>query len=72
MSREKRRSRTSYCGWHAQGGTYILRGTPEQLVHRYESLAAQARNEKDNMNEQMYLQYADHWRRVATHEVVED
>jgi hypothetical protein len=58
MSREKRRSRTSYCG------TYILRGTPEQLVHRYESLAAQARNEKDNMNEQMYLQYADHWRRV--------
>lgn len=44
-------------------GEIILKGFPHQIAEKYEKLAAEARNAKDHVLEQTYLQHAEHFRR---------
>jgi hypothetical protein len=52
----RRRVLTSNCG------EVTLRGTPHQLVEKYEALASE--NNNDETQRQQYLQHAEHYTRM--------
>jgi len=45
-------------------GEHVIRGTAEQIAHRYEQLAADARAMKDDVSAQRFMQPADHYKRI--------
>jgi len=50
----------------SQESTYegvVIRGTPHQIVAKYEAKADNAQSRGDHHTAQIYLQYAEHWRK---------
>ena len=54
----KGKTYTSRCG------EQVLRGIPEALIGKYVALARDARSDKDRVQEQVFLQQAEHYERI--------
>ena len=48
----------------SQTNEHIVRGTAKQVAERYETLAREANAKDDKLNEQVFLQQAEHYRKV--------
>ena len=49
----------------SQCGSLVVKGTPEQIVTKYEGLAYDAMRSEDLQQAHILFQHADHYKRVA-------
>lgn len=65
MQRKKFRKTKTY---QSTTNGFILRGTVDQIIAKYEALALTAKREKDTTAEHRFLQAADHYKRIKEEE----